>query len=84
VPPIVRVPSARLEAAGLFPACSPFSDPWMSALANERSKAELGVAYTPYAEAITALVRWYLETRPPAPAGYAQRLEESRMANGDS
>jgi hypothetical protein len=27
--------------------CSPYSDPWMCALDNRRSKEELGVRYTP-------------------------------------
>ncbi len=78
VPRMVRVPRATLEARGLFPACSPFSDPWMSAIGNDRSKAELGARYTPYAEAIAALVEWYLETSPPPPAGYERRADEYR------
>jgi NAD(P)-dependent dehydrogenase (short-subunit alcohol dehydrogenase family) len=39
---IVRVSRARLDAAGLLMACSPFSDRWMSELDNTRSRADWG------------------------------------------
>jgi nucleoside-diphosphate-sugar epimerase len=38
---------AVLESLQLLPDCSPFSDPWMSELDNQRSKLELGMQYTP-------------------------------------
>jgi nucleoside-diphosphate-sugar epimerase len=73
-------PLARLEAEGLFPACSPFSDTWMSALDNTKSKVTLGVRYTPLAMALPQLVRHYLEGGVPPPAGYAQRARELKLA----
>jgi nucleoside-diphosphate-sugar epimerase len=53
---LVRRPRAVLESHGLLPACSPWSGLWMSALANERSKAVLGMRYTPVAEYLPPLV----------------------------
>ncbi|MCI0583435.1 MAG: NAD-dependent epimerase/dehydratase family protein, partial [Chloroflexi bacterium] len=44
-PDIVPVPRAELEAAGLFPACSPFANPWMSILDNRRAREELGLGF---------------------------------------
>src|SRR5262249_1994669 len=38
---LARLPRARMEREGFLPHCSPFSDPWMSALDNTRSKGEL-------------------------------------------
>ena len=42
-----RIDQAVLENLQLLPGCSPFSDPWMSELDNQRSKLELGMQYTP-------------------------------------
>jgi nucleoside-diphosphate-sugar epimerase len=53
---LVRLPRAVLDAHGLLPACSPWSGLWMSALANERSKALLGMRYTPVADYLPRLV----------------------------
>lgn len=75
---LVRVPRARLLAEDLLPACSPFSGTWMSALDNRRSKAELGVRYTPFAATVERLARHY--GRRPPPAGYAQRARELAVA----
>lgn len=47
MPNLVPLPRATLEAHDLLPGCSPFSDPWMSALTNELSKERLGMRYTP-------------------------------------
>ncbi|HEX9892967.1 MAG TPA: NAD-dependent epimerase/dehydratase family protein [Gemmatimonadales bacterium] len=77
---LTRAPLARLEERHLFPACSPFSDTWMSALDNRKSKAALGFNYTPLAVYLPQLVRHYLDTRPAAPAGYEQRPQELELA----
>ena len=49
-PRYAKQPRARLEELGLLPTCSPFSDPWMSSLANDLSKLALGLQYTPVDE----------------------------------
>src|SRR5690606_34047063 len=49
LPEVVEVKRSLLEANGFLPDCSPFSDRWMSELTNTRSKAELGMTYTPLA-----------------------------------
>jgi len=53
---LARVPRAELDAQGLLPACSPWSGLWMSVLANELSKAVLGMRYTPVATYLPPLV----------------------------
>ena len=80
VPRLIRMPLAVLEREQLFPACSPFSDTWMSALDNSRSKEALGVSYTPLPLYLARLVRHYLDRAPPAPDGYARRPRELELA----
>jgi nucleoside-diphosphate-sugar epimerase len=75
-PRLLRVPLRSLEERGLFPACSPFSDTWMSALDNAKSKDVLGLTYTPLPVYLGQLVRHYLDTRPEPPEGYRQRTRE--------
>jgi nucleoside-diphosphate-sugar epimerase len=75
-PPVVRVPLATLEQRGLFPACSPFSDTWMSELDNTRSREELGVRYTPAEQYLGRLVDAYCRAPRRVPAGYLHRSEE--------
>lgn len=77
-PRLVRVPRAELDARGLLPACSPFSDPWMSALDNTRGKRELGLRYTPAPDYLRVLVAHYRGL--PPPPGYAQRGAELELA----
>jgi nucleoside-diphosphate-sugar epimerase len=79
-PVLVRRPIEVLEREQLFPGCSPFSDIWMSALDNQRSKAMLGVTYTSPAVYVPRLVRYYLDANPPAPAAYARRGRELELA----
>ena len=71
-----RFPRERLEAAGLLPDCSPFSDPWMSALANGRSKDVLGIRYTPVRQYVPRLVEAARARPAETLAGYAQRTAE--------
>ena len=56
---ILRFPREKLESAGLLPDCSPFSGRWMSALDNTRSKAKLGIKYTPFAIYLEKLARFF-------------------------
>jgi len=75
-----RAPREALDAAGLLPDCSPWSDPWMSALANERSKSVLGMRYTPLTRYVPTLVE-AARLRPAASlASYAQRPAELAFA----
>ena len=80
VPRLIRLPLALLEREQLFPACSPFSDTWMSAIDNGRSKQALGVSYTPLPVYLSQLIRHYLDRSPPAPDGYARRPRELELA----
>lgn len=79
-PRVVRLPLAELESRGLFPACAPFADTWMSALDNTRSRTELGVRSTPYREALARLVAHYLSRAEVVPAGYRRREDELALA----
>lgn len=73
---LVAVSRARLEREGLLPACSPFSDRWMSELDNARSRDDLGVRYTPLATSIERLVRWWEKHPEVVASGYAKRPHE--------
>ncbi len=75
-PKVVRMRRDLLEANGFLPDCSPFSERWMSELDNTLSKTELGLTYTPLAEYLARIVRYYQETPPPPPAGYRRRRAE--------
>ena len=75
---IARTVLADLQ---LLPDCSPFSDPWMSELDNQRSKLELGMQYTPLAGYLEKLVRHYEDAQPPLPDGYRRRTQEIRLAS---
>jgi len=77
---LVRAPRRKLEEAGLLPGCSPFSDPWMSALDNARAKHELGMAYTPLKEYLVKLVEFFKLAPPRTVAGYQRRAAELAMA----
>jgi 2'-hydroxyisoflavone reductase len=76
----LQVPRQRLNAAGLLPECSPFSGEWMSALENARSKAELGMQYTPFREYVAKLVRHYSKLLPQPVEEYSRRKEELALA----
>ena len=77
---IVRVPREELDREGLLPHCSPFSGQWMSSLENSRSKAELGMQYTPVATYLKKLVSYFQAVRPHNVEGYAQRQREVEFA----
>jgi len=75
-----RAPGKVLWEIGLMPQCSPFSEPWMSALDNSLGKAALGIRYTPFDEYLKALMRDFME-RPVVPLpGYEQRPRELEFA----
>jgi nucleoside-diphosphate-sugar epimerase len=73
---IVRAPRARLEADGLLPDCSPFSERWMSELDNSQSKAALGIRYTPTPTVLARIVAHYRQHPPPPPRSYRRRKVE--------
>jgi len=77
---IVPVSPTRLESLQLLPQCSPFSDPWMSALDNSRSKSEFGIRYTPLVEYLQKIVQNYQNNQHLIPEGYKNRDLELRVA----
>lgn len=79
LPEVVEVKRSLLEANGFLPDCSPFSDRWMSELTNTRSKAELGMTYTPLAVYLERIVRYYLAHPPQKPASYKRRNAERHL-----
>ena len=81
-PRIVRLPVQVLWKRGLMPACSHFSEPWMSALDNRLGKDKLGLTYTPAPIYLETLVRDY-EAHPALPAGYERRAEELALATAE-
>lgn len=79
-PRYARRSRAKLEELGLLPACSPFSDPWMSALANDLSKLALGLSYTPVDEYLPRCVAAALRLPNESVVGYHERELELSLA----
>jgi nucleoside-diphosphate-sugar epimerase len=79
-PKVVTIPRDILVANGFLPDCSPFSDTWMSELDNTRSKAELGMTYTPPTTYLPDLVAQFKQKAPNPPAGYRRRNAERNLA----
>ncbi len=79
---MVTAKRSDLVANGFLPDCAPFSERWMSALDNSLSKEELGVAYTPLADSLKALVEYYDAHRLPHPLTYRRRRAELQFAEG--
>lgn len=77
---LAYLPRELLDEHHLLPDCSPFSDPWMSELDNQRSKLELGMQYTPLPVYMQRLVTHYQHHQPPLPDGYQQRSKEILLA----
>ena len=77
---IVRAKREELEREGLLPDCSPFSGKWMSSLDNARSKAELGMQYTPVSKYLKKLVNYYQAVPARKIEGYNQRPRELAFA----
>lgn len=77
---LAPVPRTVLEDRGLLPACSPWSGRWMSALANEGSKAVLGLAYTPMGAYLPSLVEAADARSAAQVPGLERRAEELALA----
>lgn len=77
-PDVVRLPLAWLESAGLFPACSPFSNPWMSVLDNRRAKEELELDFAGFDDYLPDLVARFGDPRLEPPLAYARQRERER------
>jgi len=76
---MVRLPREELNHHGLLPDCSPFSGKWMSSLENQRSKQNLGMAYTPIHAYLSRLVSYFQAAPPRAIQGYLQRQRELNL-----
>lgn len=79
-PQLIHVRRGLLEANGFLPDCSPFSERWMSELTNERSKAELGMTYTPLREYLSKIISYYEANPQREPVGYKRRHREIQFA----
>ena len=77
---LLRVEREELEANGFLPDCSPFSERWMSALDNGRSKEILGIRYTPLPEYLERLVRHYQSHVIAPPLTFRRRRTELSFA----
>ncbi len=77
---LLRVNREELEANGFLPDCSPFSESWMSALDNGRSKEILGIRYTPLSEYLERLVRHYQSHVIAPPLTFRRRRAELSFA----
>jgi nucleoside-diphosphate-sugar epimerase len=77
---MARVPREKLDQQGLLPNCSPFSGHWMSSLENARSKAELGMQYTPVSTYLKKLVSYYQAVPAKKIEGYERRAVELELA----
>ena len=76
----LQVKRGELRANGFMPDCSPFSERWMSALDNRRSKAELGIQYTSLSDYLTELVAFYDANSLAPPLTYRRRRAELQFA----
>jgi nucleoside-diphosphate-sugar epimerase len=72
---IAAIARQTLEERGLLPMCSPFSDPWMSALDNTRWKTAFGWRFMGPEFYLPKLVEHY-SRNPQLPEGYGQRAKE--------
>ncbi len=79
-PQLIHVRRGSLEANGFLPDCSPFSERWMSELTNDRSKAELGMTYTPLREYLSKIIHYYEANPQREPVGYKRRHREVQFA----
>ena len=70
----------ELVVGGFMPDCSPFSERWMSDLDNSRSKAELGVSYTPLADCLAEIVAFFDSHAIAPPLTYRRRQAELNFA----
>jgi nucleoside-diphosphate-sugar epimerase len=80
---VLRIPRAKLMGASLLPDCSPFSGSWMSSLDNTRSRADLGIKYTPVDDYLRKLTQ-YFAAGEHAAVGYIQRARELEFARSSA
>lgn len=73
------IPKETFESLEGFPNCSPFGDAWMSELDNQKSKAELGLRYTPVPDYLQKLVSYYRKSAS-QPEGYPRHSDELQWA----
>ncbi len=78
-PAVVRRPRAELQHAGVFPSCSPHSNPWMSVLDNERAKKELGLSFANFEGYLPRLASHFVDPDLPPPQAYSD-LRERELA----
>jgi nucleoside-diphosphate-sugar epimerase len=76
------IPAAKFREAGLAPAqISPFTAEWMSYIDPAKAKQDLGFTHEPLSDYLTAIVRNFLENRPPTPPdNYVHRPAELALA----
>ena len=74
-PELVRRPRAELQHAGIFPGCSPHSNPWMSVLDNERAKEELGLSFANFEEYLPRLAAHFADPDLSPPQAYSDLRE---------
>jgi len=77
-PRLVRRPRHELVQAGLFPACSPLSNPWMSVLDNRRAREELGLSFRGLDDYLPSLVEHLRREGLDPPAAYVVQRERER------
>ncbi|MCY4464865.1 MAG: epimerase [Chloroflexi bacterium] len=78
----VQAKRSDLVANGFLPDCCTFSERWMSALDNSRSKTELGIRYTPLRDYLEELVAWFDSQVLTPPLTYRRRHAELQFAEG--
>lgn len=76
-PDIVRIPRDELVEEGVFPACCPFANPWMSVLDNGRAK-ELGLSFRSNDAWLPELANRFVDTDRPPPPAYAEQRGRER------
>lgn len=74
-PDVVRLPRDELVAEGLFPGCSPLSNPWMSVLDGSAARDALGVSPRGLAAWLPGLVARLLDEEPEPPPSYREQRE---------
>jgi nucleoside-diphosphate-sugar epimerase len=72
---IVRRPRGELQRAGVFPGCSPHSNPWMSVLDNRRAKEELGLSFAGFEEYLPRLADHFTDPDLSPPKAYSDLRE---------
>ena len=77
---LIRVKHSELEDNGFLPDCSPFSESWMSALDNKRSKDFLGIEYTPLRDYLAEIVHFYQSHVIAPPLTFRRRHAELAFA----